>query len=130
MILPLLKSSSIANKDVACEQAHRGALAAGRKKLRLWILNSNSPVAPRRLSCQIFANQREAEASANVNNVEKHVPGIMTSLPMSSPPINISRRLFRCRFSNSRDVVASCPSFSCPAARAPRTACSQANKDV
>ena len=32
MILPLLKSSSIANKDVACEQALRGALAAGLEK--------------------------------------------------------------------------------------------------
>ena len=116
MILPLLKSSSIANKDVACEQVHRGALAAGRKKLRLWILNSSSPVAPRRLSCQIFVNQREAETSANVNNVEKRVPGVMTSLLMSSPPINISHRLFRCRFSNSRDVVASSPSFSRPSA--------------
>ena len=28
---------------------------------------SNSPVAPRRLSCQISTNQREAETSANVN---------------------------------------------------------------
>ena len=38
-------------------------------QLRLWNLNStsNSPVAPRRLSCQISANQREAETSANVN---------------------------------------------------------------
>ena len=36
---------------------------------RLWNLNfaSNSPVAPRRLSCQISANQREAETSANVD---------------------------------------------------------------
>ena len=33
------------------------------------ILNStsNSPVVPRRLSCQIFDNQHEAETSANVN---------------------------------------------------------------
>ena len=38
---------------------------------------------------------------------------------MSSPPISISHRLFRCRYSNSRDAVASCPSFSRPAARAP-----------
>ena len=32
-------------------------------------LNStyNSPVAPRRLSCQISTNQRKAETSANVN---------------------------------------------------------------
>ena len=38
-------------------------------QLRLWNLNftSNSPVAPRRLSCQISANKREAETSANVN---------------------------------------------------------------
>ena len=38
-------------------------------QLRFWNLNStsNSPVAPRRLSCQISTNQREAETSANVN---------------------------------------------------------------
>ena len=47
---------------------------------------------------------------------------------MSSPPISISHRLFRCRYSNSIDVVASSPFFSCPAARAPRGACSPANK--
>ena len=41
---------------------------------------------------------------------------------MSSPPICISHQLFRCRFSNSRDIVASSPSFSCPATRAPRGA--------
>ena len=35
----------------------------------------------------------------------------MTSLLMSSPPISISHRLFRCRYSNSRDVIASFPSF-------------------
>ena len=42
-------------------------------QLRLWNLNStsNSPVAPRRLSCQISANQREAETSANVNKHRK-----------------------------------------------------------
>ena len=54
----------------ACEQALRGALAAGlEKELHLWNLNSasNSPVAPRRLSGQASANQREAETSANVN---------------------------------------------------------------
>ena len=32
---------------------------------------SNSPVAPRRLSCQISANQHEAEMSANVNKHSK-----------------------------------------------------------
>ena len=77
------------------------------------ILNStsNSPVVPRRLSCQLSHNQHEAETSANVNKNWKHVPRVMTSLLMSSPPISISHRLFRCRHSNSRDVVASSPSF-------------------
>ena len=46
---------------------------------------------------------------------------------MSSPrTISISHRLFRCRYSNSRDVVASSPSFSRPAARAPRRPCLRA----
>ena len=86
-------------------------------QLRLWNLSSTSisPAVPRRLYCQISANQREAEMSANVNKHWKHVPKVMTSLLMSSPPISISHRLFRCRYSNSRDVVASCPSFSRPA---------------
>ena len=35
----------------------------------------------------------------------------MTSLLMLSPPISISHGLFRCRYSNSRDVIASFPSF-------------------
>ena len=35
----------------------------------------------------------------------------MSSLLMPSPPISISHRLFRCRYSNSRDVIASSPSF-------------------
>ena len=35
----------------------------------------------------------------------------MTSLLMSSPPISISHRLFRYRYSNSRDVIANSPSF-------------------
>ena len=39
------------------------------QSLCLWNLNStsNSPVALRRLSCQISANQREVETSGNVN---------------------------------------------------------------
>ena len=38
-------------------------------QLRLWNLSSTSisPAVPRRLYCQISANQREAEMSANVN---------------------------------------------------------------
>ena len=38
---------------------------------------------------------------------------------MSSLPLSISHRLFRCRYSNSTDVVASSSSFSRPAVRAP-----------
>ena len=45
---------------------------------------------------------------------------------MLSPPISISRPLFGCRYSNSRDLDASSPSFSRPANRAPRRACSLA----
>ena len=62
------------NQEVVCEQALCGALATGREKegdlaTTLWNLNSTSksPPAPRRLSCQISANQREAETSANVS---------------------------------------------------------------
>ena len=35
-------------------------------------------------------------------NIEKHVPRVMTSLPMSSAPISILHRLFRCRYSNPK----------------------------
>jgi len=121
----------LAKVPVACDQALWGALAAGREKegelatTALWSLNStpNSPVAPRQLSCQISANQGEAETSANVN---KHVLRVMTSMPISSPPISISHRLFRCRYSNSRNVVASSPSCSRPASGVTRRVCSQA----
>ena len=89
-------------------------------QLRLWNLNStsNSPVVPRRMSCQISANQQKVET--------KKGPRVMTSLLMSYPPISISHRLFPCRYSNSRDVVATSPSFSRPAAREHRRAGSQA----
>ena len=36
-------------------------------------------------------------------SIEKHVPGVMTSLLTSSPPISISNQLFRCRYSNSEN---------------------------
>ena len=58
---------------LACKQALWGALAKEGDltalQLCLWDLSStsNSPVAPRRLSRQISANQREAEMSASVN---------------------------------------------------------------
>ena len=63
-------------KVLPCEQAPRGALAAGWKRneslqLCLWNLNStsNSLVAPRQLSCKISTNKRAAETSTNVDVV-------------------------------------------------------------
>ena len=97
-------------------------------QLRLWNLNSafNSPLAPRRLSCQISVNQRKAGTSTNVNKHWKTRERSLLSLPISISH-RISHRLFRCRYSNSRDVVASSPFFSRPAKRTPRRACSLAS---
>ena len=58
----------------------------------------HSPVAPRRLSCQISANQHKAETSLKVKNHRKTCARAMTSLLMSSPPISISHQLFWCRY--------------------------------
>ena len=60
-----------------------------------------------------------------LENTWKHTPRVMTSLLMSSLPIDSTPyQLFR--YSNSRDVVASSLSFSRPVARVPWRACSQA----
>ena len=63
------KTNFYALAVVACEQAISGALwrRGGKRKesmqLCLWKLKytSNSPVTPRRLSCQVSANQRECK---------------------------------------------------------------------
>ena len=72
--LKLLRSILFPKNRVISRKLSRALWRQGAKRkeslqLRLWNLNStsNSPVAPRRLSCQIFPNQREAETSANVN---------------------------------------------------------------
>ena len=118
-----------------CEQALRGALTAGREKegelattsplefefhlqFPLWL-----PVDWAVRFPPISAKQKQALVQTKF---EKQVPRVMTSL-LSAPPISISHRLFRCRYSNSRDVVASSPSFSRPAARAPQRSPSQAS---
>ena len=70
IVLKKERECEISFPPLACRQALRGSLAAWREKEgELANLNSNSnfPVAPRRLSCQIAANQREARTSANVN---------------------------------------------------------------
>ena len=68
-----MSGEAIRDVVLACEQALRGALAAGREKegeLATTSLNlnstSNSLVALSRLSCQNSADQREAETSTNV----------------------------------------------------------------
>ena len=88
-------------------QALRGARAAGREKegeLATTPLESEfhlqfpcgSPT-PRRLSCQIFANQREAET-----NTEKHVPGVMLHYewpfqePITSAPAVFMLETLKC----------------------------------
>ena len=66
----------------------------------------------------ISVKQKQARMKTKI---EKHVPRVT-----SSPPISISHWLFRCRYSNSKDVVASPPSFSRPSTWASRRACLQA----
>ena len=109
---------SLGASSPGCSGGRVGKRRTQSLQLHLWNLNSTSnyPVVPCWLSCQIYDNQREEETSANV---EKYVPRVMTSLLMSSPPISISHRIFRCRNSNSWDIVASSPSFSHPTARVP-----------
>ena len=121
--------------QIAWRQALQGALVVGWKKegglattslefeFHLQFL-CGSPSTE--LSIPLSTNQWEVERAQMETNIEQYVPRVMTSLLMSSPPISISHRLFQCRYSNSRDVIASSPSFSRPTARAPRTACSQA----
>ena len=103
---------------------------------RLWNLNSTSNSIPCGSPSTELSDFRQSARSENerkmLTNIEKHVPRVMTSLLMSSLPINISHRIFRWSFSNSRKVhvrvVASSPSFSRLAARAPRRGCSQARE--
>ena len=57
-----------------------------------------------------------------INAKQKRAPSVL----MSSLPISTLHRLFRCRYSTSRDVVVSSPSSS----RGPRRVCSQARKTL
>ena len=95
-------------------------------QLRLWILSATFKFLFGSPSTEL-SDFRQSARSGNEREC-KHVPRVMTSLLMSSPPISILHRLFRSRYSNSRDVVASSPSFSRPAAKAPRRACLQATE--
>ena len=91
-------------------------------QLRLWNLNStsSSPVAPRGLSCQISANQREPETNAIVNEqTSAKGNGVLTNVISAN-------QHFASTYSFSRDVATCSPSFCRRAARAPQRACLQA----
>ena len=120
------------NPSLQASSLGRYGSGAGKRKeslqLCLWNLNSvsNSPSnSPFQFPFQLARSGNERECKQTLT---QHVLRVMTSLLMSSPPISILHWLFQCRYSNSKDVVASSFSFSCPAARAPRRACSQAIK--
>ena len=70
----------------------------------------------------------KAETSVKYVNkhIEKHVPKVMMSLLVSSPPISISHQLFQCGYSNSRDVVASSP---CPCPLTSLAKCAAGTED-
>ena len=85
-------------------------------QLHLWNLNStsNSPVAPRQLSCQISANQHEAETSANLN---KHCKTCAKGNDVITYVISANQHfasIFLMQIFSSSDVVASSPFFSHP----------------
>ena len=84
---------------------------AGNYVSGIWIL----PPIPLSTELSDFRQsvQRGSECGCKqtLKNMWKHAPRVDTLL-MSSPPISILHWLFQCRYSNSRDVVASSPSFS------------------
>ena len=97
------------------------------------LAQANSSLARRRLRCQLSANKREAETSANVKkNIEKHVKDgtdVITNVISANQPFASTFSIFK--IFNSRDVVASSPSLSRSSARAPRrVACPQANPNL
>ena len=104
-------------------------------QLRLWTLNSISIslVASCRLSCQIPADQREAEMIANV---DKHCKTRVKGNDVITKVRVFANQHFASTFSmqifkfQRRTVVASSPSFPRPAAGVPRRACSQANRNA
>ena len=81
------------------------------------------------INCQISTNQCEAETRANVNKHWKpRAKGnyAITNIISANQHFH---RLFWCRYSNSRDLVPSSPSFSCPATREFQRACLRAKSD-
>ena len=101
----------------------------GRKEsLQLCLCNlnstSNSPVAPNDWAVRFRQSARSGNEHECEQTLKTHAKGNdVTTNVISTNQRKFSHRLFRCRYSNSRDVVTSSPFFSCSVARAPRRAC-------
>ena len=91
----------------------RGGKRKESLQLRLWNLNSSFGSSSTELS-----DFRQSARSGNEREC-KHVPRVMMSSLMSSPPISISHRLFQCRYSNSRDELQALPPFPAPKKKCP-----------
>ena len=91
----------------------RGGKRKESLQLRLWNLNSTCGSPSTELS-----DFRQSARSGNEREC-KHVPSVIMSSLMSSPPISISHRLFRCRYSNSRDELQALPPFPAPKTKCP-----------
>ena len=91
--IPSLRASSLGHSDGEAGKERR----ASNYVSGIWISPPNSLWLP------VDWAVRLPPISANVNKHWKPVLRVMTSLLMSSPPISISHRLFRCRYSNSKD---------------------------
>ena len=106
---------NIATSLLVCKQALWGALAAGwdiEGELATMSLEiefcfqfpcsfPSTELSDLRQSTRI-GNERQCKQT--LNNTRKHVPMVTTLLLVSSPQISILHRLFRCRYSFSRDV--------------------------
>ena len=91
----------------------RGGKRKESLQLRLWNLNSSCGSSSTELS-----DFRQSARSGNEREC-KHVPRVMMSSLMSSPPISISHRLFQCRYSNSRGELQALPPFPAPKKKCP-----------
>ena len=118
---------------LACKQALRGALVAGREKEGEFATTSLEfefhPQFPCCSPPTELSDFRQSARSGNALECKQTLKNTCQGewrhywyhLRQSAFCI-----VFRCRYSNFRDVVASSPSFCRPSARARRRACSQA----
>ena len=117
---------------LACDQALRGALVAGREK-EGELATTSLKFEFQFLCGSPFTELSDFRQSARSGNERECKQTLKNTCQGSWRHYRYHLRqsafriVFRCRYSNSRDAVASSPSFSRPTARAPPRACSQAN---